>query len=101
MSLNTTTGHVNDRQCIVCAAELRYSLKSGCLWELDILQHWIRKLRTYEELHTVFISYLRCGGICRFLSAAGNDCYRRTRQRGTGVYESACAVTDTLTQEAH
>jgi len=46
--------------------------------ELDILRHSIRKLRTYEEIHTVFTRYLRCDGIYRFLSAGGNDSYGRT-----------------------
>jgi len=49
-----------------------------CLWELDILRHSIRKLRTYEEIHTVFTKYLRCDGIYAFLSAGGNDSYGRT-----------------------
>jgi hypothetical protein len=50
-----------------------------CLWELDILWHSIRKLRTYEEIHTVFTRYLRGDGVYRFLSAGGNDRYGRTR----------------------
>jgi hypothetical protein len=70
------------------------------LWELDILRHSIRKLRTYEEIHTVFARYLRCDGIYRFLSAGGNDRYGRTRYRATRVYKSSCAVTDALAQEA-
>ena len=50
------------------------------LWELDILRHSTRKLRTYEEIYTVYARYLRCDGIYRFLSAAGgNDRYGRTR----------------------
>src|SRR5262249_45523198 len=72
----------------------------SCLWELDILRHLIRKLRTYEEVHTVFTRHLRCDGIYRFLSAGGNDSYRRTRQRVTRVYESSCAVPNALAQEA-
>jgi hypothetical protein len=60
--------------------EFHHSLKSPlCLWELDILWHSIRKLRTYEEIHTVFTGYLRCNGVYRFLSAGGNDRYGRTR----------------------
>jgi hypothetical protein len=70
------------------------------LWELDILRHSIRKLRTYEEIHTVFAGYLRYDGIYRFLSAGGNDCYGRTCYRASHVYESSCAVTDALAQEA-
>ena len=49
------------------------------LVKLDILWHSIRKLRTYEEIHTVFTRYLRCDGVYRFLSAGGNDRYGRTR----------------------
>ena len=71
-----------------------------CLWELDILWHSIRKLRTYEEIHTVFTRYLRCDGVYRFLSAGGNDRYGRTRSRANRVYESSFAVTDALAQEA-
>ena len=70
------------------------------LWELDILRHSIRKLRTYEEIHTVFARYLRCDGIYRFLSAGGNDRYGRTHSRANHVYESSFAVTDALAQEA-
>jgi hypothetical protein len=56
-----------------------YGVKSSlCLWELDILRHSTRKLRTYEEIHTVFARYIRCDGIYRFLSAGGNDSYGRT-----------------------
>ena len=59
--------------------DFHHSLKSPlCLWELDILRRSIRKLRTYEEIHTVFARYLRCDGIYRFLSAGGNDSYGRT-----------------------
>jgi hypothetical protein len=62
------------------AEEFHHSLKSPlCLWELDILWHSIRKLRTYEKIHTVFTRYLRCDGVYRFLSAGGNDRYGRTR----------------------
>jgi hypothetical protein len=49
-----------------------------CLWELDILQHSIRKLQTYEEIHIVVTRYVRCDGVYRFLSAGGNDRYGRT-----------------------
>jgi hypothetical protein len=70
------------------------------LCELDILRHSIQKLRTYEEIHTVFTRYLRCDGVYRFLSAGGNDRYGRTRYRASRVYESCCAVSDALAQEA-
>ena len=41
-----------------------HSLKSPlCLWELDILQHSIRKLETYEEIHIVVTRYVRCDGV--------------------------------------
>jgi hypothetical protein len=32
------------------------------LWELDILQHSIRKLETYEEIHIVVTRYVCCDG---------------------------------------
>ena len=70
------------------------------MWELDILRHSIRKLRTYEEIHTVFTRHLRCDGIYRFLSARGNDRYGRTRSRANRVYESSFDLTDALAQEA-
>ena len=53
-----------------------HSMKSPlCLWELDILWQSVRKLPTYEEIHTVFTRHLRCDGVYRFLSAGGNDRY--------------------------
>jgi len=74
-----------------------HSLKSPlCLWELDILWQSVRKLPTYEEIHTVFTRHLRCDGVYRFLSAGGNDRYWRTRSRANHVYESSFAVTDAL-----
>ena len=62
------------------------------------MRHSNRKLRTYEEIYIVFTKYLRCG-VYRFLSAGGNDCYGRTRERATRLYESSCALTDALAQE--
>jgi hypothetical protein len=59
---------------IIIVVKLHHSLRSPlCLWELDILRHSIRKLRAYEEIHTVFTRYLRCDGVSRFLSGGGND----------------------------
>ena len=46
--------------------------------ELDILQHPIRKLQTYEEIYIAVTRYVRCDGVYRFLSAGGNDRYGRT-----------------------
>jgi hypothetical protein len=69
------------------------------LWELDILWHSIRKLRIYEEIHTVFTRYLGCDGVYRFLSAGGNDRYGRTRSRTNRVYESSFAATNALAQQ--
>src|SRR6266436_4624582 len=75
-----TRALIRGRSFFLGAGNYDASLKSPlCLWELDILWHSIRKLRTYEEIHTVFTRYLRCDGVYRFLSARGNDRYGRTR----------------------
>src|SRR5262249_52759201 len=78
-----------------------HSLKSPLfLRKLDILWHSIRKLRTYEQIHTVFTRYLPCDGVYRVLSAGGNDRHRRTPERANHVYESSPAVTDALAQKS-
>jgi hypothetical protein len=64
------------------------------------MQHSVRKLQAYEEIHIVSTRYIPCDGVYRFLSAGGNDCYGRTCYRASHVYESSCAVTDVLAQEA-